>query len=515
MLTDELTERRLKELESQIAEMYRTSSKELGDKAAAYFKKFETRDAEMRGKLDGGQITKDEYKQWRMTQIGRGKRWEALQSELSRRAVHADQIAADYINGVTPNLYAENYNYQAFTIEQAATRMTVNGFTSDVSFTIMNEDTVKRLMTGKNHIGFRTVRVNPKRDYNWNARRIRNELTAGIIQGESMGTIANRFYSVMGSNRKAAVRNARTAVTSAQNGGRMDAMRRAMEQGYPAKKQWVATMDERTRLSHILLGGETVDVDKPFSNGLMYPGDPDGDPSEVYNCRCTMVDADDRFRTAQDDELDAMYQEWKADRLSDMEEKYSTVSRRSGTIKDIDDMMIPVTEKSIRSVTFVKPDGWSDEMCIALQDAHRDLLRRAQDAELGMEFASVHSMDMGRIGEIIPGEVGSVHIPRLDQNYIALHTHPSGLVFSPQDFLNFIRYHHLQVLTAVGTDGSVYVLKKTNGYDASKCANVLESHAMKLKSLKDDDNVLGFANEMTELLKECEAYGIQFIEQQP
>lgn len=149
----------------------------------------------------------------------------------------------------------------------------------------------------------------------WNARRIRNELTAGIIQGESMGKIANRFYSVMGSNRKAAVRNARTAVTSAQNGGRMDAMRRAMEQGYSAKKQWVATMDERTRLSHILLGGETVDANKPFSNGLMYPGDPDGDPSEVYNCRCTMVDADDRFRTAQDDELDAMYQAWKAEKI--------------------------------------------------------------------------------------------------------------------------------------------------------------------------------------------------------
>lgn len=515
MRTDESTERRLRELEAQIAELYRTSSRELGDKAAAYFKKFEKRDAEMRDKLNAGTITKNEYQQWRMTQIGRGERWEALQSELSRRATHADQIAADYINGATPNLYAENYNYQAFTIEQAATRMTVNGLASDVSFTIMSEDTVKRLMTGKNHIGFRTVHVNPKRDYSWNAKRIWNELTAGIIQGESMGEIANRFYSVMGSNRKAAVRNARTAVTSAQNGGRMDAMWRAMEQGYPAKKQWVATMDERTRLSHVLMGGETVDANKPFSNGLMYPGDPDGDPAEVYNCRCTMVDADERFRTAQDDELDAMYQAWKEKRLAEMEEKSSPAARRSGIIKDIDDMMIPVTEKSIRSVPLVKPDGWSEELCIALQEAHKDLLRKAKDTELGTEFASVHSMDMARIGEVISGGIGSVHIPRLDQNYIALHTHPSGLVFSPQDFINFLRYHYLQVLTAVGTDGSVYVLKKANGYDASKCANVLERHTMKLKSLKDDDNVLGFANEMTDLLKECDAYGIQFIEQQP
>lgn len=31
-----------------------------------------------------------------------------------------------------------------------------------------------------------------------------------------------------------------------------------------------------------------VDPDKPFSNGLMYPSDPSGAPSEVYNCRCTM-----------------------------------------------------------------------------------------------------------------------------------------------------------------------------------------------------------------------------------
>lgn len=510
MLTDELTERRLKELESQIAEMYRTSSKELGDKAAAYFKKFETRDAEMRGKLDGGQITKDEYKQWRMTQIGRGKRWKALQSEISRRAVHADQIAADYINGVTPNLYAENYNYQAFTIEQAATRMTVNGFTSDVSFTIMNEDTVKRLMTGKNHIGFRTVRVNPKRDYNWNARRIQNELTAGIIQGESMGTIANRFYSVMGSNRKAAVRNARTAVTSAQNGGRMDAMRRAMEQGYPAKKQWVATMDERTRLSHILLGQEIVDADKPFSNGLMYPGDPDGDPSEVYNCRCTMVDADDRFRTAQDDELDAMYQAWKAEKIGT---ETVAMGGRNGIIKDIDEYMIPVTKKSIDAVPLVELDGFTQEMNRHLQVAHRDLLTSAMNAPEGTEFASVHRMDMSRVGEIIRGgQRKSVNIPDQAFEYIALHNHPSGLIFSPDDLLSFFQRNKLRILTVVGNDGGVYVIKKKYNSSDLDCIKILANHRNQLDDFVKDYNIIGYASEMEMILKECGEYGVEFIE---
>ncbi len=32
-----------------------------------------------------------------------------------------------------------------------------------------------------------------------------------------------------------------------------------------------------------------MERDKRFSNGCMYPGDPDGKPSEVYNCRCTMI----------------------------------------------------------------------------------------------------------------------------------------------------------------------------------------------------------------------------------
>lgn len=52
------------------------------------------------------------------------------------------------------------------------------------------------------------------------------------------------------------------------------------------KKKWITMHDNRVRDSHKALDGETVDVDKPFSNGLMYPGDGSGSPSDYINCRC-------------------------------------------------------------------------------------------------------------------------------------------------------------------------------------------------------------------------------------
>lgn len=39
---------------------------------------------------------------------------------------------------------------------------------------------------------------------------------------------------------------------------------------------------------HIDMDGETVSVGEVFSNGLQYPGDPDGDPSETINCTCSV-----------------------------------------------------------------------------------------------------------------------------------------------------------------------------------------------------------------------------------
>lgn len=54
-------------------------------------------------------------------------------------------------------------------------------------------------------------------------------------------------------------------------------------------KRWVAHADNETRPSHRNLNGEMRPIDEPFSNGLMYPGDPKGAQAEIEGCRCKVV----------------------------------------------------------------------------------------------------------------------------------------------------------------------------------------------------------------------------------
>ena len=93
-------------------------------------------------------------------------------------------------------------------------------------------------------------------------------------------------------NKSSAIRTARTAVTGAQNAGRMDSYVAAEKMGIKIKKSWLATIDGRTRHSHAMLDGQTVDIDKPFKvdgEEIMFPGDTSAPGYLVYNCRCSLV----------------------------------------------------------------------------------------------------------------------------------------------------------------------------------------------------------------------------------
>lgn len=112
--------------------------------------------------------------------------------------------------------------------------------------------------------------------------QLSRELTAGIAEGEDFNQIADRMGGKVDEISKGRARTITTTEThSAQQKAGFEAYR---EVGVP-EKTWVATF-MNTRDWHIDLDGETVPTDKPFSNGLMFPGDTRGAPEEVINCQC-------------------------------------------------------------------------------------------------------------------------------------------------------------------------------------------------------------------------------------
>lgn len=282
------TDAELEKLERRIAAEYKKAAEELQEKIDAYFKKFKKRDAEQLQRLKEGKITEEEYKQWRLAQIGRGKRFEALRDRIAERMTHANEVAAAYINDNTPGIYSLNRNYSAYTIEQQVGR--------DVGFDLWDEQTVKRLIVEQPDL---MPYYPPKRavkrgiDLDWGKKQISAQVTSGILQGESIKHLADRLQThIPEMNRTSAIRAARTAVTGAQNAGRMDSYAAAEEMGIKLKKQWIATLDNRTRHTHAALDGQERPTDKPFEVAgytIMYPGDPNAAPEMVYNCRCTMV----------------------------------------------------------------------------------------------------------------------------------------------------------------------------------------------------------------------------------
>ena len=280
-LGHQLTDKELAALENRIKQVYSKASKELQKKVDEYFAKFVERDKHQKELLEAGKITEQQYMQWRLAQIGRGKRFEALRDDVSERMTKANQVSAAYINDTTPGIYSLNHNYAAYTIEQVA---------GDVGFTIYDEQTVRRMIEDDPTL-LPKRRVNAPKDLKWNRQQFTAEITSGILLGEPIGTIANRVRNLSDANRAGAIRNARTAVTGAQNAGRQESYYRAKEMGLNLRKRWIATKDNRTRHAHAMLDGQTVPLDKPFEiegQELMFPGDPTGLPRLVWNCRCTM-----------------------------------------------------------------------------------------------------------------------------------------------------------------------------------------------------------------------------------
>ena len=215
-------------------------------------------------------------------------------------------------------------------------------------------------------------------DVNLLKERITSEVSRGIATGKTYAQVAKQLENQTRIGFNKAVRIARTEGHRVQTTATMDAMESAKAHGADVVKQWSAALDRKTRESHQQVDHEIRELDKPFSNGLMYPGDPSGGASEVVNCRCALlqrarkiVESEDKV-IRMDNETGELiecknYAEFKEKYLSNSERQskinYSKLSTRTDKeqferYKKVLGKNSPQTLEEFYNLKYNKKDDW-------------------------------------------------------------------------------------------------------------------------------------------------------------
>lgn len=316
------TDKDLLNLEKKLKRKYSATWKEIRRPIEEYLESFAKRDEKMQKDLKNGKVRLPKgqsaeayYKAWRLKELTQTEEWADICNEAAKRLTETDAECRALVAEEQKKTYEQNYNGTAYNIatiagaaysgyvwlqkQSTSVSPAVKTYTVKarqfptakaraVKVTVPRNNVEFKIMgsTGTPHYFDPTIDI--PRDYKWNRQRMQQMLESGVMQGKATPKIAKDFQATMGQNQAAAVRIARTGVTSAQGCATLDAMYKAREMGLDVKKKWKSTHDGRVRDSHAHIDSETRELEDTFSNGLQYPGDSSGHPSEVYNCRCTM-----------------------------------------------------------------------------------------------------------------------------------------------------------------------------------------------------------------------------------
>lgn len=155
---------------------------------------------------------------------------------------------------------------------------------TSINFTLFNPNILRMTEARANFVA---EKINES-----TATLLQDALNEGIKNGESISDIAKRvdnIYSFSGDFRSKRI--AQTEIIGATNEGQL----KAYDEAGIKQKEWLTAGDEKVRDSHSTMNGQVVDLHQSFTSGfgakLQYPGDRSVgvDPSEVINCRCTVI----------------------------------------------------------------------------------------------------------------------------------------------------------------------------------------------------------------------------------
>ena len=173
-------------------------------------------------------------------------------------------------------------------------------------------------------------------------KSVRQEVSRGVANGSTWFQIAQQISKGMNSPFNVAqynsMRIARTEGHRIQQESQYQAIVAAKNNGCDVVREWVSTLDAKTRTTHQMLDGQFREVDEPFEidgKKAMFPGD-FGRPEEDIHCRCCVTQ---RAKWALDeDELKKLHDRAdyfgldKNDNFNDFRSKYLNLPPEAATV---------------------------------------------------------------------------------------------------------------------------------------------------------------------------------------
>jgi hypothetical protein len=454
------TDKELVRLENKIAKIYKQSQKELREQWAVYMEQSAVQIIEQQKAYDNALKTNDSKKikkakdalaDAKFKQTVFNEHYRDMIDQVTTKFAQVNKIALAYINDKMPKIYAINRNAIAPTADSLG-----------IDFTIVNEHAVRNLIKSGD-IKLPHKELDVAKDKRWNTKKLNSSVLQGIIQGNSMDEIADRILPVVDNNKNAAIRNARTMVTGAENQGKLDSFFELQEMGTVVRKKWIAVPDERTRTWHLVMDGQEQELKDKFVDGngnrLMFPADPTSKPETVYNCRCGMEAVIIGFKDS------------------------------NGNINYVDRSLHEDTghhakvQEEIGKREQITPS--KNENANAVKEA---LLRiEIADRVLDYERGAVVS----KTGEILARYDGTEHAVEVSdddlkmmEDAIFTHNHPNGGFFSDNDIITGFTKTNLYELRASTPQGITYVLRN-NGVSIEDARGfIAEYKQTSMKSLR-------------------------------
>ena len=276
------TDKELEKMERHLSAIYARAEKDVAAEFNPVLKAVKKRADKLYKAIQDAEDEKAEkaaksaYKAFCISEVLRRSDFVKASKNAQKRLYMANQEAARYINSKTAHIYTINYNQIGRGLQRD-----LDGY----SFKPVSEDDAEKY----GQISQQTV--DEKKDSEWNGKNIRNAVIAGALLYFAVDRIfGDAAKSTTRKNRDSSNRQANDMLTDAESKGRLDSMYRAYDEGFEVKKFWIATLDNRTRDTHIEYDSmEPVELDYEYAPGLKKPKDPNCSiMAEVCNCRCTL-----------------------------------------------------------------------------------------------------------------------------------------------------------------------------------------------------------------------------------